>query len=440
MHGRARTEGQAGKQASRQAGKEQQAQTAAMVPLYVVVGFLAMSTQTWTAHGNGLWTKCSRDSDCNGGRQCLPDSKGKTWRCRTKIGGDDHDVMYDWDECDQCDPNNPSVAGLLCKPNTAEVCAARPCDPDNTLINNRGWWCTSGTSKVIVFSSSKRAFEEGGATVIEAAYPAGSSPGAAVIPFKFGYPCTACGAKWCEPGDMKTSCGPCTPCPAGSAFGARGWLCHKDTDNVCTNGHGLAILDSDKFFSPDHFDTNSLTLNVTIPAASIGAQLHKVSCKDSPACVWGITAAVILVVVVTAGTVGLVLSAGESGAAAGQAAGETALVDMEAAGVEEELAKATAERIALEEEQLTFRTELEAIEAAGRMDGAWTEQYAAYYERSVRNAMRIMDLERQLEEIGDIRIVASGIGGAARRRLRASAGGSGVPGYNNVMVSLQQML
>ena len=399
-----------------------------------------MSTQTMTAYGNGLWTKCNRDSDCNGGRQCLPDSQGKTWRCRTKIGGDDHDVMYDWDECDQCDPNNPSVAGKLCKPNTANVCDASPCDPANTLINNRGWWCTSGTSKVIVFSSSKRAFEEGGATVIEAAYPAGSSPGAAVIPFKFGYPCTACGASWCEPGDKKTSCGPCTACPAGSAFGARGWLCHKDTGNVCTNEHGMAILDSEVFFGPDHFDTNSLTLNVTIPAASIGAQLHKVSCKDSPACVWGVTAAVILVVIASAGTVGAFVAAGATGEAAGAVAFSAELAAEEAAGVEAELAEAIAERDALAIEEQTFKAELEAIEAGGRVDGDWTARYAPYYARSIKNAIRIMNLERQLDVIGEIRIVAPGIGGPARRRLRTLAGGSGVPGYNNVMVSLQQML
>ncbi len=60
---------------------------------------------------------------------------------------------------------------------------------------------------------------------------------------------------------------------------------------------------------------------------------------------------------------------------------------------------------------------------------------------SVQNAMRILELEQQQEAmIGEVRILAPAIGGPARRRLRASAGGSGVPGYYNVMVSMQQML
>jgi hypothetical protein len=409
-----------------------------LASLSVAIVGVAMSTQTLSAHGNGLWTKCKRDSDCNGGRQCLPDSKGKTWRCRTKIGGDDHDVMYDWDLCDQCDPNNPSVAGKLCKPNTADVCNASPCDSANTLVNNRGWWCTSGTSKVIVFSSSARAFEDGRATVIEAAYPAGSSPGAAVIPFKFGYPCSACGANWCEPGTA-TRCGPCAPCPAGSAFAARGWLCHKDTDSVCTNEHGMAILDSDFFFGPEHFDTKSLTLKTTIPASSIGAQLHKVSCKDSPACVWGITAATILVVALTAGTVGGVLAAGEAAAEAGEAAAELALAEAAAdAAADEEMAAALAERAALQAERATFQAELELIEANGRVDGAWTAQYVDYYARSLANAIRIEQAEAAVG-IRDIVIVAPGAAVPARRRLRALAGGSGKPGYNNVKISIQQM-
>jgi hypothetical protein len=62
--------------------------------LYVVAGFLALSTQTWTAHGNGLWTKCTQDSDCNGYRRCMYwDKKEKTLRCVSALevgGGGDY--------------------------------------------------------------------------------------------------------------------------------------------------------------------------------------------------------------------------------------------------------------------------------------------------------------------------------------------------------------
>jgi hypothetical protein len=68
-------------------------------------------------------------------------------------------ARYNWELCDQCssNPNDLCIAqGIIKNRKIRRSCDWAPCDPNNELVNKRGWFCKSNTDAVLVPQGSKQ--------------------------------------------------------------------------------------------------------------------------------------------------------------------------------------------------------------------------------------------------------------------------------------------
>ena len=68
-------------------------------------------------------------------------------------------ARYNWELCDQCSSNPNDLchaAGIIRNRKIRRSCDWAPCDPNNELVNKRGWFCKSNTDAVLVPQGSKQ--------------------------------------------------------------------------------------------------------------------------------------------------------------------------------------------------------------------------------------------------------------------------------------------
>ena len=228
-------------------------------------------------------------------------------------------ARYNWALCDQCSSNPNDLchaAGIIKNRKMRRSCDWAPCDPNNEIVNERGWFCKSNTDAVLVPQGSKqtgRRVGRGDGLTILPSHPANRPQGFEIILPQQSVACVPCqGAKagsWCKPGSSTGDgdlCGfSCKACnsifPDNPYLAGRGWFCDDsstDSPNVCVNAHNIAIIDMAKFMTEDAARN---TTQIRIPRSSFAAAIEKKPCRDTPICLWGSIAAAVLLVVVSGG-------------------------------------------------------------------------------------------------------------------------------------------
>jgi hypothetical protein len=243
-------------------------------------------------------------------------------------------TRYNWKLCDQCsgDPNNMCVAaGIIKGRKMRRSCDFSPCDPNNSKVNQRGWFCAKNTDAVLMPQGSKQDARRAARRdnfLLQPSHPANLAQGALFIPPQQAVHCVPCKstAGWCDPFDG-TACdgsATCAMCdvlfPDSPTLAGRGWLCNaKSTDSpeVCVNNDGFAIVNITQFLV---VDAAGNVTGVNLTPKSFASTIAKKSCKDTPFCLWGSIAGAVLVTIVTLGF-GLLAEGAAGAAAAGGAAG-----------------------------------------------------------------------------------------------------------------------
>ena len=152
---------------------------------------------------------------------------------------------------DRCDPNNPKTRGHFCKPGTGKIVEADPCDVENPLVKERGWWCRRGTSEVIISEEQKAALKKGARYVYPNTPQACDYQPVAMINSNYVQECVPCdpnnpkvAGNWCKPRTADLCKKPCHPCdPGNPTVNNRGWFCQSQTANVCIDEYGWAVVD-----------------------------------------------------------------------------------------------------------------------------------------------------------------------------------------------------
>lgn len=151
---------------------------------------------------------------------------------------------------DRCDPNNPKTKGHFCEPGTGKIVEADPCDVENPMVKQRGWWCRRGTSEVIISKDQKAALKKGSRYVYPNTPQGCDYQPVAMINQDYVYECVPCdrnnptvAGKWCKPRTADLCKKPCHPCdPKNPTVANRGWFCQSKTANVCVDEYGWAVL------------------------------------------------------------------------------------------------------------------------------------------------------------------------------------------------------
>jgi hypothetical protein len=261
-------------------------------------------------------------------------------------------TRYDWYLCDQCSSHPNDLchgAGIIKDRKMRRSCDWSLCDSNNDLVNNRGWFCKSGTSEVLVPEGSKqtgRRIGRGDGLTVLPSHPANQPQGFEVILPQQSVACVPCqGAAaggWCSPSSGKPcgfSCKPCDQLFSGNTYLAgRGWFCDDsstDSPNVCVNSHNIALVDVAQFTTVDAATNTSV---IKIPGRSMAAAIEKKACHDTAFCLWGSIAGAVLLVIVTAGIIavatipaGFALTAEAAGTAL-EYAGDQFIMDVIATG------------------------------------------------------------------------------------------------------------